>query len=147
MKLIDANLLLYAYNPSLDQHRAARLWLEETFSSPEPVALPWAVLLAFVRIGTNPRAFETPLATAEAAEIVTAWLALSMVSVVHPGPRHWLILRKLLEEAQVRGPLVSDAHLAALAIERGATLYTTDRDFARFPALRCVNPLAAPRSA
>ena len=143
MKVLDANLLLYAYNPSFDQHPAARLWLEQTFSSPEPVALPWAVLLAFLRIGTNPRAFEVPFTTEEATEIVAGWLDLPMVSVVHAGPRHWLILRNLLEEAQVRGPLVTDAHIAALAIERGAILYTSDRDFARFPALRCVNPLLA----
>jgi toxin-antitoxin system PIN domain toxin len=141
--LVDSNLLLYAYNPSFERHDRARTWLEEVFSNPEPVGLAWQSILAFMRIGTSARAFEQPLSTAEATGIVGRWLELPMVVLLEPGPRHWPILVALLDRTDVRGPLVMDAHLAALAIEHGAKLVTSDRDFARFPGLRTENPLAA----
>jgi uncharacterized protein len=141
--LVDANLLLHATNSSSPQHEAARRWLEATFSKPEPVGIAWTTVLAFVRIGTNPRAFEHPLSIAEAVTIVSDWL--DHPSLVIPGPeeRHWEVLRDLLIEGQCHGPLVMDAELAALAIEHGATLATNDKDFARFPRLRFFNPLIA----
>ena len=141
MILIDANLLLYAYDPSSLQHHAARNWLESTFSKPELIGLPWLTLLAFVRISTNPRALENPLSVAEAGAIVSDWLERPTVIVLNPGDRHWQILRDMMIKGQARGALVTDAHLAALAIEHGATLATTDRDFARFPGLKFFNPL------
>jgi hypothetical protein len=141
MILVDANLLLYAYDPSSPQHVAARNWFEATMSRPEPVGMAWVTLLAFVRIGTNPRALEYPLSLAEAGAIVSEWLDRPTVTLVNPGERHWQILRDLMTRGQVRGPLVTDAHLAALTIEHGAELATTDRDFARFPALKFFNPL------
>jgi hypothetical protein len=98
-------------------------------------------LWAFLRLSTNARVFERPLSVSEAASAVTAWLAQPCAGVVEPGERHWSILRELLEVGQASGPLVMDAAVAALAIEHGATLYTTDRDFARFPALKWRNPL------
>ena len=107
-----------------------------------PLGLPWATIVAFLRISTNPRVFERPLTTAEAEAAVSSWLALPSVSTVDPGERYWDVLRDLLHRAQVRGPLVTDAAMAALAIEHGATLCTTDRDFARFPGLRTLDPLA-----
>jgi toxin-antitoxin system PIN domain toxin len=141
MILVDANVLLYAYDPSTPQHDVARRWLEEVLSKPEPVLLPWNCLLAFLRLATNPRVWQQPLSVPEAVAIVDEWLALPNVTVPSPGERHWSILRGLLPEAQCRGPLVMDAHLAALAIEHGATLCTNDRDFSRFPQLRLFNPL------
>ena len=141
MILVDANLLLYAYDPSSPQHVAARNWFEATMSRSEPVGLSWATLLAFVRIGTSPRALEHPLSLTEAAAIVSAWLERPTVTLLNPGERHWQILREVMAKGQVRGPLVTDAHLAALAIEHGAVLATTDRDFARFPGLKFFNPL------
>jgi len=120
---------------------AARLWLENAFSRPEPVRLAWITILAFLRIGTSPRAFPYPLSPAEAGEIVAEWFARPMVATLEPGERHWSILSHLLTATQARGPLVMDAHLAALAIEHGATLCTTDQDFTRFPNLRLLNPL------
>lgn len=142
MIILDANILLYAYQPDAAQHQSARTWLERIFSAAEPVRLPWSTVLAFVRIGTNRRVFESPLAIEEAEEIVSEWLGLPNVAVLEPGERYWEILRTLLIAGQVAGPLVSDAALAALAIEHGATLYTTDRDFARFSGLNWENPLA-----
>jgi uncharacterized protein len=141
MILIDANLLLYAYDSSTAEHRAARRWLEAAFSQPEPVLLPWASILAFLRISTNPRAWRQPLSMAEAGALVDEWFALPHVTVPSTTERHWLILRSMLAASHCRGPLVSDAHLAALAVEHGATLCSNDRDFARFPDVRVHYPL------
>ena len=143
MTLIDANLLLYAFDLSSLHHRTARHWLETTLSKPEPVALSWAPILAFLRIGTNPRLLQRPIAMATAAALVSQWLARPTVTVLSPGDRHLEILNRFLIEGQTQGPLVTDAHLAGLAIEHGATSASVDRDFARFPGLRFFNPLLA----
>jgi hypothetical protein len=141
MILIDANLLLYGYDSSSPQHHAARNWLENTLSEPENIGLPWMTLLAFVWISTSPRPLEHPLSLPEAAAIVADWLERPMATLLNPGDRHWEILRALMTKGQVHGALIMDAHLAALAIEHGAILATTDRDFARFPGLKFFNPL------
>jgi toxin-antitoxin system PIN domain toxin len=141
--LIDANILLYAYQPRAPQHDACRRWIEATFSADEPVGLSWITVLAFLRISTNPRIFEAPLLADEAIAIVSSWLERASVSVVEAGPHCWEILRQSMVDAQIAGPLVMDAFLAALALENGATLATTDRDFARFSTLRLVDPTAA----
>jgi uncharacterized protein len=140
--LVDANLLLYAYHPRAKQHEASRAWLEATLSGPELVRFAWLTLWAFMRIGTNPRAFEHPLSSAEAEAAVSAWLAQPTAGILEPGERHWDILRGLVREGQAAGPLVMDAVIAAIALEHGATLYTTDRDFSRFARLKWQNPLA-----
>jgi len=142
MTLVDANVLLYAYNASDPRHAKARSWVEQAFSGHEPVRLAWLTVLAFVRIATNPRAFVHPLTLAQATAIVSTWLALPNVGLLEPTERHWGILSDLLVRTQARADLVSDAHLAALAIEHGAAVATTDRDFTRFPGLRLVDPLA-----
>jgi uncharacterized protein len=141
MTLVDANVMLYAYHRRAAQYERCRLWVEAEFSSGTAVRIPWATIVAFLRISTNPRVFERPLTVTEAEAAVSSWLALPSVSPIDPGERYWDVLRDLLHRAQVRGPLVTDAALAALAIEHGATLCTTDRDFARFPGLRTFNPL------
>ena len=141
MILIDANLLLYAYDPSSPHHEASRDWLETNFSRRELIGLAWSTILAFLRISTSPRPLEHPLSTLEAVAIVSEWLNRPVVTLLSPGERHWEILRGLLTHGQAQGPLVMDAHLAALAIEHGATLATTDKDFTRFPGLRLLNPL------
>ena len=143
MILIDANILLYAHSSSSRHHAAARRWLEEVLSTPEPVGLAWDAILAFIRISTSAQVYSHPLTTEEAVGIVTDWLDRPMVRIAEPDVRHWDVLRGLLEAGQVRAALVMDAHLAALAIEHGATLCSTDRDFTRFPGLRWTNPLAA----
>ena len=106
------------------------------------MCLAWVTVLAFIRISTNSRIFEQPLLPAEAAATVSAWLERPSVSVLEAGDRCWAILRQLLVEAQVSGPLVIDAFLAAVALETGSTLVTTDRDFARFPNVKLLNPAA-----
>ncbi len=144
MILVDANLLIYAYDTSSSFHAPARRWLEEVLSAPAPVCLPWASLLAFLRITTDRRILRTPFSGAEAAGIVQELLQVGTVRVPEPTSRHWQILERLITGDQATGPLVTDAHLAALAIEHGAELCTTDRDFARFQGLRWRNPLVQP---
>jgi toxin-antitoxin system PIN domain toxin len=139
--LVDANLLLYAYYPRAEQHEVARAWLEATLSGPELVRFAWVTLWAFLRIATNPGVFERPLSAAEAEAAVDSWLARPCAGILEPGERHWEILREMMRVGQARGLLVMDAAIAAIALEHGATLYTTDRGFARFPRLRCANPL------
>jgi toxin-antitoxin system PIN domain toxin len=141
MILVDANLLLYAYDAASVHHAPARRWLETTLSAVEPVGLAWVALLAFLRVGTNPRLRREAPTVEEAAAIVADWLERPMVTLVNPGERHWEILHEMMIKGQARGLLVTDAHLAALAIEHGATLATCDRDFARFPGLKFFNPL------
>jgi hypothetical protein len=142
MILVDANVLLYAYDASSAFHERSRRWLEQRLSGDEPVGLAWVTLLAFLRITTNPRAVARAFTLDQAARIVASWLEQPCVMVVAPGARHWDILHRLLRTAQARGPLVMDAHLAALAIEHGATLASADRGFARFDGLHVENPVA-----
>ena len=143
MILVDASVLLYAYDPRSEHHDRCREWVERVFGGEEPVSLAWVTILAFLRISTNSRIFESPLTPAEARDIVSSWLTRDAVAVLEAGEHCWEILRGLLVDAQVSGPLVMDAFLAALALEQGATLATTDRDFSRFPQLRLINPAAA----
>ena len=141
MNLPDANILLYAYDRSSPHHAKARQWVEEALSGSAPVAFCWPTLLAFMRIATHPRAMANPLTTTEASAVVESWLAQPIATIVLPTERHWGLLSRLLISGQARGPLVPDAHLAALSIEHGATLVTNDRDFSRFPGLTVEYPL------
>lgn len=146
MTLLDANVLLYAYNADAPEHERARRWLEGVFASPEWVGLAWMTIWAFLRISTNHRLFPRPLSVREACGLVDQWLSLPRIRVVEPGTRHGELLKRLMSEHQAAGPLVMDAALASLAIEYGATLASTDQDFRRFPELCWINPLAdAPR--
>lgn len=143
MILVDANLLLYAYNLSAPEQPRAAAWLAERLSQPESIALCWPVVGAFLRLTTNRAVFPSPYSIEEATAIADSWLARPMVVLLEPGPRHWSIARALLERSNARGPFVADALLAALALEHGATLATHDQDFLRFPELATVDPLAA----
>ena len=140
MILVDANLLLYGYDQSSSWHRPSKTWLEKCLMDESRVGLAWVTILAFLRITTHPR-LPGPISLADAIAIVNDWLSLPSVVVLSPGERHWEILSNLLPAAGASGPLVMDAHLAALAIEHGATLCTNDRDSARFPGLKWMNPL------
>jgi len=145
VKLPDVNLLLYAYDSESPRQGAAREWLEETLSGTETVAFPWAVTIGFIRISTNPAIFTRPWDASDALDVVDAWLAQPIVTVVHPTDRHAAVLRDLLTPLGAAGNLTSDAHLAALAIEHGATLYSSDNDFSRFAGLRWIDPLRTGR--
>lgn len=140
MILVDANVVLYAYYPRAEKHEPCRRWLEEAFSGLTPIGLSWITIWAFLRISTNPNAFEKPLSMKEAIEMVSAWLEIPVVLLLEPGDRYWGLLSKLLRDSQVKGPLVTDAALAALALEHGASLCTTDLDFKRFQNLELLDP-------
>lgn len=141
MILIDANLLIYAVNEEAPLNRKAKSWLEGVMSGTETVGLAWNVLLAFLRVTTRPGLFRRPLAPGAALDVMAAWLNQPAVSVVHPGREHLRTLRGLIGHFGTGGNLTSDAHLAAMAIEHGAELCSSDGDFARFPGLKWRNPL------
>ena len=142
MILIDANLLIYAVNQDAPLHRRAKSWLESALAGPETVAFSWNVLLAFLRLTTRPGLFRRPLSWATAFDLIAAWLDQPFATVVSAGPRHLRMLRQLLLPLGAGGNLTSDAHLAALAMEHGAELCSSDTDFDRFPGLKWRNPLA-----
>jgi uncharacterized protein len=142
VKLVDANVLLYAVDETSPHHALAKPWLERQLSGSETFAFAWAVVLAFVRLATNPRVFEDPLTVEEALDLVDSWLEQPSATVIHPTNRHSSLLRELLAPLGTAGNLASDAHLAALSIEHGAELCSADGDFARFPRVRWINPLA-----
>jgi hypothetical protein len=141
MILLDANLLIYAVNADAPLNRKAKSWLESALSGQETVGFPWDVLLAFLRLTTRPGLFRRPLPVDTAFDLVASWLDQPSATIVHPGPRHLQLVRELLRPLGTGGNLTSDAHLAALAIEHGAELCSSDSDFARFHGLKCRNPL------
>lgn len=146
MILVDANLFIYAHDLTSPFHLRARRWIEEAFAGAEPVRVSWTSLLAFLRITTHTRLFHNPFSVEEALQAVESWFAQPCMGLLQPGQQHSAILSSLLRETRVTGPLIMDAYLAALAIEHGAVLYTTDGDFDLFPGLRHVNPLALPET-
>jgi len=141
MILVDVNVLIYAIDSGSPHHVAAHLWWNQQLSQIEPVGLSWAVILSVVRITTNPRIALKPLAAEDAMREVESWLAQSCVKIVQPGEGHWAIFRSLLQPLSFHPNLIMDAHLAALAMEHGGELCSTDEDFKKFPRLRWRNPL------
>ncbi len=140
--LLDANLLLYAVHERAAEHEAAVAWLTAQLNGPRRVGLPWQSLGAFLRISTHPRAFSRPLDPAIAWERILDWLAAPAAWIPAPGPDHARLLGELVNRHAVRGNLVPDAQLAALALEHGLSVCSTDTDFARFTEVRWNNPLA-----
>lgn len=140
MILVDANLLVYAHVKTFDQHESARSWLDSKLSGPGRVGLPWPSLLVFVRLVSNPRVFEKPEPITKAWIQVNEWLSAPSVWVPSPTEHHASIISGLIPHCD-RPNLIHDAHLAALAIEHGLILCSTDGDFARFPNVRWENPL------
>ena len=139
--IVDANILLYATDQTSEFHAAARAWLEDALNGTSRVGLPWPTLTAFLRISTHPRAARQPLSARQAWDLMTNWLDSEPTWVPQPGPRHADVLRRLTIDGGLQGNLVSDAHLAALAIEHGVGICSADSDFARFPELYWINPL------
>jgi uncharacterized protein len=140
--ILDSNILLYTYSQTSPFHDAASAWLEQAMERREDLGLPWITILGFVRLAANPKAFGRYATTVQAIGVIEELTEQSNVQVITPGPAHLRILARILKEAQVTRSLVSDAHLAALAIEHNATICTNDRDFTRFPGLKILNPVA-----
>ncbi len=142
MIIVDANILLYAEDSKSRQHREARRWWDVRLSGADPVCLCWSVISAFMRISTNRRIFERPLSLEDAIQRVQSWLDQPCTRLIHPTRNHWTVFRRMLIQGKAAANLVSDAHLAALAIEHGCELFSTDVDFSRFPGCKWKNPLA-----
>jgi uncharacterized protein len=141
MILVDANLLLYAEDSLSEHHQAARTWWDAQLSGAEPVRLCWPVVTAFIRIGTNVRLHRRPLTLGEAVERVQSWFDQPCVRIIYPGEQHWAIFQVMLRDGKAIGSLVSDAHLAAMAVEHNCILQSTEVDFARFKGLKWNNPI------
>jgi uncharacterized protein len=134
--VVDANVLLYAIDRSSAHQEQCRSWLDASLSGAEAIGFAWVALLAFIRIGTSPSIFPTPMTIEEASDQVDRWLTAPAAVVASPTARHSGLLRGLLSGSGTAGNLTTDAHLAALAIEHGADIVSYDRDFARFPGVR-----------
>lgn len=143
MILVDANVLLYAANRDASEHDVARSWLDDRLNGRGRVGMPWPSILAFVRIASNPAILQRPVTPAIAWRQMQAWLSRDVVWIPLPGSGHIDILTTLLDHRVMSSRLVPDAHLAALAIEHGLTLCSSDGDFAKFAGLKWENPLAA----
>lgn len=141
MNVVDANVLLYAVNTSAERHEQARGWLDEELGGGATVAFTWGVLLAFLRLSTKPGLFPRPLGVGPALDLVASWLGAPTSVVLEPTALHLSVLRSLLLGSGTGGNLTSDADLAALAVEHGATVVTYDNDFGRFPGVRWTSPV------
>lgn len=141
MKILDVNLLLYALDARSAHHDNARNFLDRVLNTDETIALPWTVILGFLSAVTNARIFTHALTPDQGRAVVDGWLARPNVVALEPGPEHWSIMQDLMRESGTAGSLVSDAHLAALAIERGAELCSADADFGRYARLNWVDPV------
>jgi len=141
MILPDVNLLVYAHNSRDLQHEKALAWWNRSLQGHDGIALAWVVILGFIRITTHPKVFENPLPVSDALARVEEWLTLPQVHLIHPPQTHFQTLSRMLKSLNTGANLTTDAHLAALAIERGLILHTTDADFSRFPGLKWKNPL------
>jgi len=141
MILLDVNLLVYAYDANSRQHTQARQWWENQLNGSQMIGLSWVAVLGFIRLLTNPRIYQQPYSAEDVVAIVDSWLQQPHVKIIHPSDQHFTKLAGLLRHLGTAGNLTTDAHLAALAMERGLILQTTDADFARFPGLKWNNPL------
>jgi hypothetical protein len=141
--VVDVNLLLYAVDQGAPHHERAHHWWRSALAGRETIGLPWSTMLAFLRLTTNRRIFARPLDVEQAFDLLETWTAQHHVVPIGPTPRHLALVRGFLQSAGTAGNLVTDAHLAALAVEHGATLCSADADFTRFPGLKWTNPLIA----
>jgi toxin-antitoxin system PIN domain toxin len=143
MILVDTNILIYAEDKLSPLHEEARQWWDTQLSGESPVCLCWSILTSFIRISTNRQIFLKPLTMKQAITRLQSWIDQPCVRLINPTETHWQIFQSMLLDGQAKANLVVDAHLAALAIEHGCTLYSTDSDFSRFPKLKWKNPLKA----
>ena len=139
----DLNMLLYAYNDGSPEYQAARRWWEGLMDGEEEVGLAWIVVAGFLRQVTHPSIVDKPMDVMSAMEVVDQWFELPHVTVLNPGSEHLKLFRRCLETVGTGGNLVTDSHIAAIAMEYGAVVHTNDRDFSRFPGLSWHNPLRA----
>lgn len=143
MLIVDVNILIYVTQEDAIEHQRVLDWWTEAVDGPEPIGLPWTSLVGFLRVSTNKKIYPRPLTIQEATERVASWIEHHNTSLVAPSQNHWKHYKTTLLNSNASGNLVTDAHFAALAISRDATLVSCDTDFARFKNLRWLNPLTA----
>lgn len=141
VSILDANILIYAFVPSLPQHETTKNWIEDHLAAGDQLGVPWMAIWAYLRITTNTKAFEHASTVPQALELLSEFLHHPAVSIISPGPLHLQFLASALEDSQLRGPEVSDAVFAAFALENGAPLVSADAGFRRFSKLKLINPL------
>ena len=141
MIIPDINLLVYAHNQDDERYDAARSWWDNLLEGEESIGIPLAVSVGFVRLATNPRVMSPPMTSEEAVSLVRSWLQKPNVNSLDAGPNHFDHLQECLVAAGRAGRFVTDAHLAALALDHGAEIQTADQDFRTFPDVRWLNPL------
>jgi uncharacterized protein len=142
--LVDVNVLVYAVHAGLPQHAASRVWLDRNLGGrPQSVALPWPVLLGYLRVVTNPKIYPSPLPVAQAWQQAQRWMDAPAAWIPAPGPRHRWFLAELIDATHPAGSRISDLHLAALAMENGLTVVSVDTRFGRMPGVRHLNPMRA----
>ena len=142
MIIPDINLLIYAHNAADPQHTLAKKWWESSINGSNPIGLPWIVMGGFIRLMTHPRVLENPMKTADATDCVRTWLDQASVIVLEPGKNFPIIFFNFLEDLGSAGNLTTDAHIAALAVEKQGEVHSCDLDFARFKGLNWTNPIA-----
>lgn len=140
MKIVDANVLIYAVSRQSPRHTLANAWLTQVMRESETIGFSWLVLIAFLRITTHRGLSPQPLPIQQATQIVQTWLEQPCATLLSPTERHLTLINELLDPIGIAGDLTNDAHLAALAIEHGATVYSFDNDFSRFPRVRWAVP-------
>lgn len=140
MKVVDANVLLYAVNADASKHVPSHRWLEAALAGGDSIGFSWVVLLAFTRLVTKPLVTSSPMSSAEAFDQVDSWLSSPNALVLQPAERHQHLVGELLKDVGTAGNLVNDAHIAALALENRASVVTYDNDFARFTGVRWHRP-------
>lgn len=141
MKIVDLNLLIYAINQDAPDHQKAKQWWENCLIGPETIGIAWVVVLGFLRITTHPKIMPMPLSPRQAMEFIDDWFMQAPVQIVGPTDRHWEILQQILSDFGTASNLTTDAHIAAIAMERGGVLHSSDNDFSRFTGLKWINPL------
>lgn len=140
MIIVDVNLLLYPHFQEFEQHQKAKQWLEEVLSGTEEVGLPWVVIWGFIRIATQH--FSPEVEASVIFRIARDVLSHPLVTIPQPGRNHTMLLETMAIAGRTVGTRLTDSVLAALAIEHGATVASADKDFARFPGLKWINPVA-----
>lgn len=140
MRVVDANVLIYAVNKDTPHHEDSKRWLELALNGADTVGFTWNAMLAFIRLTTHPAIFSNPLSVDEATGQLERWLSSPNAKILEPGASHLATLATLLNQAGAGGNLTNDAHLAAIAMENRASLATFDNDFSRFPGVSWTSP-------
>jgi toxin-antitoxin system PIN domain toxin len=138
----DVNLLVYAYNKCAPKHEESKLWWEALLNGNRNVAIPWVVSTGFVRIMTHTKVMSPPMTPLYAFEIIESWFLIPHVNPINPGSRHLSFLKQMLKFAGVGGNMMTDIHIASIAMEYQAELHSNDSDFSRFTGLKWINPIA-----